>query len=112
MTEEERVVDTILKNYKLGPLYSIGTSKGIKTYDPDIFEHDKFVANQVSELQKKLNKRGVTDDDMDMEMNDAIDEMNTDRDIENDLAKDFNNTDDYDDGDPWGEEAENNDDYD
>ena len=49
---------------------------------------------------------------MDMEMHDAIDEMNTDRDIENDLAKDFNNTDDYDDGDQWGEETENNDDYD
>ena len=110
MTEEERVVDTILKHNKLGPLYSIGISKGIKTYDPDIFEHDRFVANKVAELQKKLNKRGITDGDMDMA--DAIEEMNVERDIEDDLANDFNNTDDYDDGDPWGEEAENNHDYD
>jgi hypothetical protein len=110
MTVEDRVVDTILKHNKLGPLYSIGISKGIKTYDPDIFEHDKFVANKVAELQKKLNKRGITDGDMDMA--DAIEEMNVERDIEDDLANDFNNTDDYDDGDPWGEEAENNHDYD
>ena len=112
MTEEERVIDTILKHNKLGPLYSIGLSKGIKTYDPDIFEHDKIVAEHVAELQKKLNKRGVTDDDMEMEMADAIEDMNVEREIDEDLASDFNKTDDYDDGDPWGEEAENNHDYD
>jgi hypothetical protein len=112
MTQEERQMDTILKHNKLGPLYSIGTSKGIKTYDPNIFEHDKIVAEQVAELQKKLHKQGVTDDDMDMEMDDAIEEMNVNREIDEDLAKDFNNTDDYDDGDPWGEEAENMNEYD
>jgi hypothetical protein len=112
MTQEEREVDTILKNNKLGPLYSIGVSKGIKTYNPYIYEHDKDTAEKVAELQKKLNKRGVTDDDMDMEMNDAIDEMNVEREIDNDLANDFNTTDDYDDGDPWGEEAQDRHDYD
>ena len=112
MTQEEREVDTILKNNKLGPLYSIGVSKGIKTYNPYIYEHDKYTAEKVAELQKKLNKRGVTDDDMDMEMNDAIDEMNVEREIDNDLANDFNTTDDYDDGDPWGEEAQDSHDYD
>jgi hypothetical protein len=112
MTQEEREVDTILKHNKLGPLYSIGVSKGIKTYNPYIYEHDKYTAEKVSELQKKLNKRGVTDINMDMEMNDAIDEMNTEREINKDLANDFNTTDDYDDGDPWGEEAEDSHDYD
>jgi hypothetical protein len=47
-----------------------------------------------------------------MDMDDAIEEMNVEREIEEDLANDFNNTDDYDDGDPWGEEAENMNEYD
>ena len=49
---------------------------------------------------------------MDMEMDDAIQDMNIQREIDEDLAGDFNKSDDYDDGDPWGEEAEDMQDYD
>ena len=112
MSEEERSVDTILKHHKLGSLYSIGLSKGIREYDPENFDHDKKVAEKVAEIQNRLRRQGVTDRDMDIEMDDAMADMNVDRNIDMELAMDMNNTDDYNDGDPWGEELENEREYD
>jgi hypothetical protein len=112
MSEEERAVDTILKHHKLGPLYSIGLSKGIKEYDPNNFDHDKKVAEKVAEIQNKLKRHGVLDRDLEFETDDALADMDEERNIELDVALDMNMTDDYDDGDPWGEEQENYDDYD
>ena len=70
MTEEQRGVDTILKHHKLGSLYSIGLSKGIKEYDPEHFEYDKKIAENVAKIQNKLRKRDLVGDDMDLD--DAI----------------------------------------
>jgi hypothetical protein len=110
MTDEARAVDTILKHHKLGALYSLGMSKGIKEYDPEHFEHDKKIAENVSRLQNKLKRtKGALDN---IDLDDAIDEMVTDQEIDMDLAMDMNPSDDYDDGDPWGEETENYGDYD
>jgi hypothetical protein len=109
MSDEQRAVDTILKHHKLGPLYSLGMSKGIKEYDPEHFEYDKKIAENVAKLQSKLRQRGQDDE---MDLDDAIEEMATDREIELDIAMDMNPTDDYDDGDPWGDEAENYGEYD
>ena len=106
MTEETRAVDTILKHHKLGPLYSLGLSKGIKEYDPDNFDHDKKVAEKVAEIVKKRQER-----DVDLDIDDEIEEMNLENEIEMDIAQDMNQTDDYNDGDPWGEELENDMDY-
>ena len=111
MSDEQRAVDTILKHHKLGPIYSIGLSKGIKEYDSNNFEHDKKVAQKVAEIQKRLNKNRQSNvDDMDIE--DAMQEAQTEQEINMDLAMDMNQTDDYDDGDPWGEEMGNEIDYD
>jgi hypothetical protein len=55
MTDEQRAVDTILKHHKLGPLYSLGMSKGIKEYDPEHFEHDKQIAENVINIQNKFS---------------------------------------------------------
>jgi len=107
MTEEKRAVDTILKHNKLGPLYSLGLSKGIKEYDPDNYDHDKKVAEKVAEI---IKKRQITGDEEDID--DALDEMNLENEIEMDLAADMNQTDDYNDGDPWGEELGDEIDYD
>jgi hypothetical protein len=105
MTDDQRAVDTILKHHKLGPLYSLGMSKGIKEYDVEHFEHDKKIAENVAKIQNKLKKQGTLGDDVDLD--DAIEQMNVERDIDEDLAMDMNSTDDYDDGDPWGDENEN-----
>ena len=112
MSEEERAVDNILKHFKLGALYSIGLSKGIREYDPDNYDHDKKVSEKVSEIQNKLRRNGATERDIDMEIDDALDEMNVDMEIDADIAMDMNVTDDYDDGDPWGEELGDDIDYD
>ena len=112
LTDEGRAADTILKHYKLGPLYSIGLSKGIKNYNPDNFEHDKRVSERVTEIQNKLNRQGRQNTNTDIDLDEVIDEMNTAHEIELDLATDFNQTDDYNDGDPWGDETTNRDDYD
>ena len=109
ISDEARQVDTILKHNKLGPLYSLGMSKGIKVYDPEHFEHDKKIAENVAKIQNKLRRKGLGDD---MDFDDAVEQMVTDRDIDVDIAMDMNPTDDYDDGDPWGDEINNMEDYD
>lgn len=102
MTDEERAVDTILKHHKLGPLYSLGLSKGIREYDPDHFDHDKIVAEKVAEIQNRLRRhRGAQGDDLDID--DAIDEMNADREIDMDNILNPNNPGILD-GDPFGDE--------
>jgi hypothetical protein len=111
MTEEKRAVDTILKHHKLGPLYSIGLSKGLREYDPDNFDHDKRVAEKVAEIQNKLKKKGVSDSDLDFEVDNAIEQNQIDNDIEAD-AYQMNQSDDWDDGDPWGDEQEDREYYD
>ena len=111
LSDEGREIDTILKHYKLGAVYSIGVSKGIKEYDPENFDHDKEVAERVTAIQNKLKRNGQTDVDQ-IDMDDEIDEMNVEREIEMDNAMDMNPTDDYDDGDPWGDEVDNRDEYD
>ena len=110
MSDEARAVDTILKHHKLGSLYSLGMSKGIKEYDQEHFEYDKKIAENVAKIHNKFKKNNIMGDDMDLD--DTIEQMATDRDIELDIAMDMNPTDDYDDGDPWGEEGENYEEYD
>ncbi len=106
LTEEKREVDNILKHHKLGALYSIGLSKGIKSYDQDNFEHDKQVAEKVAEIQNRLKRKGQITRDGDFDLDEVLNEEALERDIANDLAADFNQTDDYDDGDPWGDERD------
>ena len=111
LTDEGREVDTILKHHKLGSVYSIGLSKGIKEYDPENFDHDKKVSERVAEIQNRLRRQKGREAEMDIDIDDALDDMNVEAEIEQDIAMDMNQTDDYDDGDPWGEETENNEDY-
>ena len=47
MNNEAREADTMLKQLKLGPLYSIGAN--IRTYKDAIYEHDLLVAENVGE---------------------------------------------------------------
>jgi hypothetical protein len=110
MSDEARAVDTILKHHKLGALYSLGMSKGIKEYDPEHFEHDKKIAENVAKIQNKLKRtKGVSDN---IDLDDAIEEMVMDREIDLDIEMDMNPSDDYNDGDPWGDEMENFGEYD
>jgi tRNA-binding EMAP/Myf-like protein len=110
-TDEARALDNIMKMLKLGPIYSIGLSKGLREYDPDNFDRDKEIAEKVYNIQNKLkrNNNGV---DADLDVDDALDEENAQYEIDMDIAMDMNMSDDYNDGDPWGDERENMEDYD
>ena len=109
LSDEGREIDTILKHFKLGSIYSIGLSKGIKNYDPENFDHDKRVSERVSEIQNKLKRNGRTNVDQN-DIDEAIDDMDIAQQIETDIA---NPTDDNDEN-PWGDgdEEENRGEYD
>ena len=76
------------------------------------------MAERVAEIQNKLKRRGRTEvgqgqgQDQDAQIDDELDDMETEREIDEDIAMDMNPTDDYNDGDPWGDEMDNRDDYD
>ena len=105
MSEEQRAVDMILKKHKLGSLWSIGLSKGIKEYDPDNYDHDKIVAEKVSEIQNILKKSGNLGVD-DVDIDDMIQKETDDIDMEMDAEEvdiqeyELNHEDDED---PFGE---------
>ena len=58
-----------------------------------------------------MKKSGVVSQDEDFDIDDALNEMQLEKDIAIDLAADLNPSDDYDDGDPWGDEREDFGDY-
>jgi hypothetical protein len=111
LTEEERAVDTIMKANKLG-VWSKGLSKSIKIYDPENYDQDKILAEKVVELQNKLRKRtDVNERNLDILMEDEINDMDNTDFIESEEYDMSHMVDDYDDGDYYGDERENYDDY-
>jgi len=106
LDDEQREVENVLKIYKLG-VWSTGLSKGIKEYDPENYEHEKEVSRRIAEIQNGLRRTGAIEENADLDLDDALDDM---------IAQDFIDADelqmgdlgeDYDDGDPYGEEYGN-----
>jgi hypothetical protein len=111
LTEEERKVDTIMKSNKLG-VWSKGLSKAIKVYDPENYDQDKILAEQVAELKNKLRKNyDVSERNMDVMMEDMIQDIDTTMLIEGEEYAMSHMNDDYNDGDYYGDEIENIEDY-
>jgi hypothetical protein len=78
LSEEEREVDTILKINKLG-VWSKGLSKGIKEYDPENYDQEKDMAEKVAQVERNVRKNAnVTDQNVDIFLQDAMDDMETD----------------------------------
>ena len=113
MTEEMRAVDMMKKANKIG-VWERGVSKGLKQYDPETYEHDKAVAARISEMQSALRQNNnVTDMNIDLFMEDAIEEMETQAFIDADELNIRNVGENFEDGDPYGDEmdADDNTDY-
>ena len=104
MSEEDRATDTVLKNMKLGPLYSLGNSKNIREYNQDTYAHDKNIAEKVAEIQNRRQST-VEGDDMEDELQELQDEEERTAFIEQDELM-MDNSDGYDDGNPWGDEED------
>jgi hypothetical protein len=99
MTQEERDIDTTLKGLKLG-MYSIGESKALRFYDQDQFEEDKKRNEQIEKLEKK-SKKQLQDD---VELDDEQMELDAEANEAEELM--MNTDEDYDNGDPYGDEYE------
>ena len=106
LTEEERAVDTILKINKLG-VWSKGLMKGIKEYDPENYDQEKVMTEKIAEIEKGVRRNAnVTDRNMDMFLEDALAEIDTDDFVNGDEQQiDTINADNYD-GDPFGDERD------
>lgn len=110
LTEEERQVDNILKINKLGPLWSKGLRKW--SYDPNTTDNDKIIAEQIAEVEKRIQtKKSVSKDNIDLFIEDELEEMETDALIEQEEYGMGYINEDNDDGNYYGDEQENLDDY-
>jgi len=111
LTEEERQVDNILKINKLGPVWSKGLRKW--SYDPDVTDDDKIIAEQVAQVEKRIQKKNksVNKDNVDLYLDDEMEEMEADALIEEEeYGMGHINEDNYD-GNYYGDEQENLGDY-
>jgi hypothetical protein len=104
LSEEERAVDTILKINKLG-VWSKGLTKGIREYDPENYDQEKAMTEKIAQIEKNVRKNvNVTDQNVDMYLEDALADAETDEAIndENNMMGRLNE--DFFDGDPYGDE--------
>ena len=108
LDDEQREVENVLKMYKLG-MWSTGLSKGIKEYDPENYEHEKKVSERIAEIQKGLKRTGAIDEnnmDLDLDLEDALNNMETQDFIDEDELNMGDIGEDYEDGDPYGDERD------
>ena len=112
MTDEVRDADTILKINKLG-VWSKGLQKGLTTYVKETYDEEREFREEMDQIEKTLRNKHKNMDDADLDtlMEDFLDQKETD-DIENE-AYDMSNMDEnYGDGNYYGDEAENHEEYD
>ncbi len=112
MTDEERNIENILKINKLG-LWSKGLSKSIKEYDAENYDEEREMMTKLASLEKNVKKNtNVTDENFEMYADDYLEDQMAQEaaDLEEyDILAGMD--DDYNDGDPWGYEQEDRDDY-
>jgi hypothetical protein len=104
LTEEERAVDSILKINKLGA-WSKGLMKGIKEYDPENYDQEKVMTEKIAEIEKTVRRNAnVTDRNADIFFEDALADIETDEFINADENIMGGLNEDFEDGDPYGDE--------
>jgi hypothetical protein len=112
MTDEQRNIENILKMNKLG-MWSKGLSKSIREYDADNYDEEREVMKNLTAIEKNVKKDpNVTDANFQMYADDYLEDKAAqdaadyeEYDILAGLDDDFN------DGDPWGDEKEDEGDY-
>jgi len=99
LDDEQREVEKVLKIYKLG-VWSTGLSKGIKEYDPENYEHEKEVSRRIAEIQNGLRRTGAID------LEDALEDLEAQDFIDRDEIQMGDIGENFEDGDPYGDERE------
>lgn len=112
MSDEARNVDTILKINKLGA-WNKGLTKGLKEYDPENFDQERDMMTKIAEIEKKVRRNpNVDDQNLDFYVEDYIEDMNVQEEADQEDYDMSYMNDDYMDGDYYGDEEENQQDYD
>ena len=110
LTDEERNVDTILKINKLG-VWNKGLMKGLKEYDPENYDQEREIMTKITEIEKKVRQNpDVDDQNIDIYLEDYMNEIDAAQEIDEDVQ--LNESEDYMDGDYYGDEEENLQEYD
>ena len=108
MTQEERDIDTMNKKMGIG-IYALGESKALRFYDQDQFEEDKKRNEKMAILERKIKGNNTSVDNVDLDDAEYEDRVNDEENEEFNL----NMNEEYDDGDPYGDERDEDDrDYD
>lgn len=112
LTDEERDADTILKVNKLG-VWNKGLQKSLRNYTKEGFDDERNFRDEMDKIEKTIRdkNKNITDDNVDMYMDDELEQMNRDDDIEREEYDMNGYTDDYGDGNFDGNEVENYGDY-
>ena len=112
LTDEERNIDTMLKINKLG-VWGKGLKKGMTTYVKETYDEEREAMEKLAEIEKTLRKfQNVNDNNIEQFADDYIEEQNVANDIERDEYDMGQMTEDFMDGNPYGDEEENDEDYD
>jgi hypothetical protein len=112
LTDEERNIDTILKINKLG-VWNKGMLKGLKEYDPENYDQERDIMTKIAEIEKKVTgDLGEDDGNLDIYMYERLEEMQAEEEIDRENYDMSSMNDDYLDGDYYGDEQENNNEYD
>jgi hypothetical protein len=107
MTDEQRDVDNILKEYRLGD-WSKGLQKGVTKYVGKTYDEEREIMSKIANMER-TDGRKRTDAEDDPEYLEQIEAENM-ADAENYDMADMN--DDYDNGNYGADEVDNQEDYD
>jgi hypothetical protein len=112
LTDEERDADTILKINKLG-VWNKGLQKSLRNYTKEGFDDERDFRDEMDKTEKTIRNKNknVTDDNIDVYMDDELEQQDRDDEIEREEYNINGYTDDYGDGNFDGDEVENYDDY-
>jgi hypothetical protein len=96
LTEEAREVDTILKINKLG-VWSKGLQKGLTTYVKETYDDEREYMEKIGEMERALRRknRDVNNDNVDMYMEDALEQLDVEMEIDRDAYDLSNMNEDY-----------------
>ena len=112
LTDEERDADTILKINKLG-VWSKGLQKGLTTYVKETYDEERDFTEKLAEIENAVKRnKNVTDGNVEQYMEDYLEEADTNERINQEEYDITGLTEDYMDGDYFGQEEENFQDYD
>lgn len=111
LTDEEREADTILKINKLG-VWSKGLQKGLTTYVKETYDEERDYMEKLAEIENSVKRnKNVGPENLEQYVEDYIEELESDNQIDQEENNMNGLTEDYTDGDYFGQEEENFEDY-